>query len=193
MNKKIHLSILVILLLMAVKPCMAQKIEGDLPPIDSETKNYKYEEVVEVKDNANKSELYRRAKPTILSLFNSETNIIQTEDTSQGYLVAKVYVELPKVSDLAKLFFTITVQVKDNKYRYVIDNLTFKSIRIEYHQGGNGVRTSTEKPYESPLIDVTGVSPKKIKREANSAVLEKIASLKKAMETGASGNLKKDW
>ena len=200
MCKKIHFCITLAFLALSIKPSIAQK-KNDQPPIDSATKDYRYEEVVQVKDNANKSTLYKRAKSTIIGLFGSQTNIIQNEDTSQGFIIAKVYSNVQTKglfeTDIrdAKVLYTLTMQIKDGKYRYVIDNINLKYTYLTYHtekdpkKGVTGV-TTTSTQVEGSLMKK---GSKKFISEANAAIKDQIASLEKAMETGNSGNIKKDW
>ncbi len=201
MNKKIKFSILIVILLMSIKPCIAQKKADEYPPVDLTTKDYKYEEVVVLKDNVSKRELFTMAKAALTTLFNSETNIIQSEDTAQGFIVAKVYSNMPKIAlgtvQDAKLLYTITIQVKDRKYRYSIDNLIYKYVKIQYSNSPTTVgyiSSQSSSSEESPLITINiPFYSNKIRREANTEIKNKIEALKFAMETGSSGNLKKDW
>ena len=202
MRTKIHFCIAFALLTLSIKPCLAQK-NHEQPPLDSTKKDFRYEEVVQVKDNANKSALYKRAKATIIGLFGSQANIIQNEDTAQGFMITKVSSDVQTKglfeTDIrdAKVLFNLTIQVKDGKYRYVIDNINLKYTYLIYHtekdkdpkKGVTGV-TTTSSLEEGSLFKK---GSKKFKEEANTSIEGKIASLKTAMETGNSGNLKKDW
>jgi len=186
--------------MLSIKPCLAQK-EEDQPPIDPTTKDYKYEDVVDLKDNASKGELYKRAKAAIMSLFKSESNIIQSEDTAEGFIIAKVYSEMPDVvftggnAHNAKLLFTFTIQLKNGRFRYVIDNLQYKFDLTLYSTSTKAGGAPMNSAHETALIKLEGAKKQRnqILGDANSTIKSKISAFKIAMNSGNSGNLKKDW
>lgn len=99
-------------------------------PLDSITHKYTYSAVVNV-DSVKAQDLYSRAKIAITKLFNSGKDVTQVEDDNSKQIVAKGFFE-PILNDgifnreFGKVWFTITIQCKDGKFRYIITDFEHK-------------------------------------------------------------------
>ncbi len=99
-------------------------------PIDS-TGDVSYQEVVN--SNLSKDQLYANAQEWIAKTFGDYKNVIQFEDKKNGKLIlkgtsyVKHYVEVNiagmNISNSERIQFTLTIECRDNKYRYTLDNI----------------------------------------------------------------------
>ncbi|MDR6564683.1 MULTISPECIES: DUF4468 domain-containing protein [unclassified Arcicella] len=78
------------------------------------------EEVVEVKNT--KAKLYANAQTWIAKTFGDYKSVIQFEDKEQGRLIIKGLSDL-NVEFYPNFKYTITIDVKENKYRYSITEI----------------------------------------------------------------------
>ena len=113
---------------------MGQKIDPMTLPIPSfkmvdGKRNYYYEEVVKLPyDTILKSKIYAAAKFAVVSVFNSNKNIVQLDDSTNGNLIAKVYTNLPEEGTFILIkdnvvYYSLTIKVKDGAYKYLIENM----------------------------------------------------------------------
>ena len=107
-------------------------------PVD-ENNQVKYEEVVLC--NLNKTVLYSNAQKWIAKSFGDYKSVIQFEDAINGKLIFKAKSKVPYTSlssslgikNSEEILYTFTIDCKDGKYRYVIDNTSktvYCSIKI---------------------------------------------------------------
>lgn len=103
-----------------------------LPKVDGE---YGYSEIVTV-DSMNKESLYSNAKVFLANAFKSSKDVIQYEDKEAGKIIGKG--NLSVIGNQNKVmgqswerkitaYFSFEISCKDNKYRYRIYDITFKS------------------------------------------------------------------
>ncbi|MBV5281707.1 MAG: DUF4468 domain-containing protein [Paludibacter sp.] len=100
-------------------------------PVD-ENNQVKYEEVVLC--NLNKTVLYSNAQKWIAKSFGDYKSVIQFEDAVNGKLIFKAKSKVPYTVPLGKgdisvgnsetINYTFTIECKDNKYRYTVDDIT---------------------------------------------------------------------
>ena len=83
-----------------------------------------------------KTEVYIKARTFIASYFTSAKNVIQMDDKEAGTIIAKGFFEIEGAKGgfgnhlgFDKIWVTITINAKDNKYRCKITDFT--------HEGGN--------------------------------------------------------
>lgn len=111
--------ILYILFLLPVF-CRGQNIKL---PIDSDTKKITYQEVVHV-DSTSKDELYTRAREWFARNFVSSKEVLQMEDRAAGKIIGKGsadgYATFQKASVGYWLHYTISITIKEGRYRYEI-------------------------------------------------------------------------
>jgi len=169
-----------LLLFILILPLLANAQEGY--PIDSVTNQITYKETISIAGQ--KNVLYRKAKEWFVNSFNSGKDVIQLDDASTGKLIGKSFfivntLERDASGDLVhydnSVWFTITINVKDGKYRYIISDFI-----VEYHYKQPGI------PLETLLVQLSSeavgtgskldfqLTPKK-------RIKDLIASLKKAM------------
>ena len=91
-------------------------------PKDSVTGKYTFQGIVKV-DSVSKNELYSRAREWISKSFVSANNVIQMDDKELGKIIGKGKTQnyyFGIGSDMGSILFTISIQVKDNKFKYTI-------------------------------------------------------------------------
>lgn len=102
-------------------------------PIDSLTNKITYSEAVYVDSLANKQEIFSRAREWFAKAYKSSTNVIQMEDKESGKIVGKALLDVYMTtvfgsqSEGGYINYTITIYVKDGKYKYEITDI--------YHTG----------------------------------------------------------
>ena len=100
-------------------------------PIDTVNNAVIYSEVVFV-DNIPKDELYTRAREWFARTFRSAQNVLQMDDKSAGKIIGKgndrgsVYLA-PLVASSFLERYTISITVKDGKYKYAIFDFTVQN------------------------------------------------------------------
>ena len=90
-------------------------------PIDTETGNVLYQEVVPI-EAATTAQIYSRAKATIATTYKSAKDVIQLDDKDAGRIVAKGNFRLGDRSSVY-VNHTTTVEAKDGRYRITIGDL----------------------------------------------------------------------
>ena len=107
----------------------------------------RFQEVVQV-EGATAAQLYGRAKLWAAKAFSSAKDVVQLDDSSGGRLVLKGSDEETfGLGDHVWFHFTLTVEVKDGRYRWTIDQLQYcgpkssncEPIERELTQSGIGV------------------------------------------------------
>lgn len=157
-------------------------------PINEKGK-IEYNSVVSV-DSANKELLFSRAKLFIAESFKSAKAVIEMEDPSSGSLFLKGNISIT-VTALGSGFkygyvrFTMSLQCKDNKYRYSITDF--------YHDNPSDTKSiGGHLENEKPAAGTFFVSKKywaEIKEQTDKSVKELIKNLSAIM----SSSLKSDW
>jgi hypothetical protein len=102
-------------------------------PVDPTTKLITYEGVVEV-PGVSKADLYTRAYAWIAKAYRSANDVIQMNDKEAGQLVAKGSMRVTARAlgmdmDAGVVRHTLSIYVKDGKYKYVLTNLTHEDSR----------------------------------------------------------------
>lgn len=99
-------------------------------PRATETGLIAYSEVVPVA-GASKNELYARGKVWFAKWFTSAQNVIQADDKEAGLLIGKawsqVYVENMSTMVDTRLWYTVTLNFKDGRYKYEISDFMFQT------------------------------------------------------------------
>ncbi len=98
-------------------------------PIDEATGHVVYTEVVNV-PGVSQAELFKRLEHWFNTFYKNPTSIIQTKDAATGKIDGKhtiyVYNEVNgKKNQHGQVKYTITVEAKDGKFRYRIDDIFF--------------------------------------------------------------------
>lgn len=166
--------------------------EAPILPIDNSTHKVSYSEVVLVEDSAaNKQNLFSRAREWFAKAYKSSTNVVQMEDKESGKIVGKAvmkaysYAGSEIFSDYGYFHYTISIYVKDGRYKYEITDI--------YHAGdGQLIRVGTtyvDKVSDwGTCEDMLSVSKKRLQKqfyknltEMDSEMKSLIANLKTAM------------
>lgn len=96
-------------------------------PIDSTSGKIRYTEVVEVK-NSQKA-LFKNAQTWVTQTFKNYKSVVQLDDAANGKLILK---GISNVGDYINEYVSYTLQIdcKDNKYRYIISDLVTNDRRF---------------------------------------------------------------
>ena len=145
-------------------------------------------EVVPV-EGASKTELYNRAKLWFAKTFKSAKDVIQLDDKENGQIIGNGAISysapagIPGYNFSGYFYFTVTVEVKDNRFKY-----TFENFRHEANKDGySGGSFEIEKP--SGLFFTKG-GWRKIKDQCYEDIYAAAAKLKAAMSVKAGNS---DW
>lgn len=141
--------------------CYAEIIPTPQLPIDSTTNLITYSGVVKVDSLLTKSMLFSKAREWFAKTYKSAKNVIQLEDSENGKIVGKALMQvyhkaLGSNYDSGFINYTISIFVKDGRYKYEISNF--------YHTGqyvGNGKRIDDYGPCEGMIntkLKVMGIS-----------------------------------
>ena len=100
-------------------------------PIDSNTNKITYSEVVTVDSLTSKQELYSRAREWFAKTYNSSKEVLQMEEKESGKILGKALIQvyykmLGMDHEHGYINYTITIAVKDGKYKYEITDLHHK-------------------------------------------------------------------
>lgn len=143
-------------------------------PVDPETGRFLYQEVVEVPGA--KDDLYVKAQTWFVNTFRDAKEVIQLQDKDAGRVMGKGLFRLTLVMLTRSIHFTITIDVKDDRYRYTITDFI-----IEWHNTGNDVHNFEE---------VT-LSRRQLYNKTDAMIQELIANLKTTMSQ--SSPTQDDW
>lgn len=110
-------------------------------PADSNGK-ITYTEVISLNDSIKKDELFSRAKSTFVNLFKNSNRVIQNEDPTAGNITGKgnfpMYAKfLGSTKEMGSVSFTVSILVKDGKYKYVITDFNHSGNGGNVMSGGN--------------------------------------------------------
>jgi hypothetical protein len=102
-------------------------------PVDPQTKLITYQGVVEV-PGVSKADLYTRAYAWVANAYRSANAVVQMQDKEAGQLVAKGLTRITVRTmgmdmDAGVIRHTLTIYVKDGRYKYVLTNLTHEDSR----------------------------------------------------------------
>jgi hypothetical protein len=87
-----------------------------------------YTNVIQV-DGANKEELYSRAKKWFVTTFKSANDVIQLDDKENGEIVGKGNFNITYYARNPIINHTITISVKDGRFKYTITDLVYTDIQ----------------------------------------------------------------
>jgi len=147
-----------------------------------------YSAVVEV-DSVSKDELYNRVKRWFVNTYNSGKDVIQLDDKENGEAIGKGFFEETWMvtfyaAQNVKVWQTVKIQLKENKYRYEITDF-----RMKYYVAPSAYTKGTD-------IDIAleewnkdrDSNNKKFYPKIDSRVKAIILSLEKAMKTANDDN-----
>jgi len=133
--------------------------------------NLTYTEVVSA-DSSSKDLLYSNAKEWFVHAFNSANNVIQYDSKDEGKLIGKGNFTFhgkaftSGTSSTGPVTFTITIEVKDNKYKYTLTDFDHESFGLVPQTEPKGMMK---------------VANRDLWKDCNKEATAMIADLKKAM------------
>ena len=99
-------------------------------PMDFVANKYSYSAVINA-DSINKNTLYSNALTWFATSFKSSNDVIQLKDEVNGKIIGKAAIKINYYSRNPIVYFTITLSVKDNKYKYTITDFSYKDNQNE--------------------------------------------------------------
>lgn len=171
-----------VFLLFAVSTAFGQKYK-----IDDDTKLITYSEVVEV-PNVSKDELYLRANTWLSRAFKSAKAVIDVQDKEAGKIIAKgnitTIIKVPLVGkqDAGAVEMTITLQTKDGKYKYTVDNLQHSKPNNTPGNWASIGPLEQEKAKAGMMVRPSNSEWKDLKEDAFKTIEGMVEDLKKAMQ-----------
>lgn len=129
-------------------------------PIDKESGKVTYTEVVEM-PGISKSDLYLRCATWFAANYGSSKAVLQLSDKEDGKLMGKALTEVAFKNPPMGLRYggivnyTITVQVKDDKYRYIVTDL-FHDSGSDRDITAGGALENAKKPKGTVLRGLSG-------------------------------------
>lgn len=142
-------------------------------PISDETSLYTYQDVVETPGISSK-DLYVRANSWFATRYNSAQNVIQYNDKEEGKIIGKGAFTLLYSMAERMVNYTITIEVKEGRYRYTISQFSL-----------DWLTNPTVQSFES----LPAMNKKKILPKTDEHIRALIEDLTEAMKT----NKKDDW
>ena len=133
-----------------------------------------YSEVVQIEE-VNKDELYLRAKKWFVTTFNSAKDVIQLDDKENGEIIGKGSFRIPFYSINPVINHTLTILVKDGRFKYVITDLIYND--------DQGNKSSIEN-----CTYITNSAKKKLYPKIDEEINSLIISLKNDMKTKQTDN-----
>jgi hypothetical protein len=130
-----------------------------------------YQEVVD--QPGNQEQLHARAREWFITAYADVNKSVQMDDPQSGQFIGKGLFSVYLSMNTRYVHYNITIEAKDNKYRYSINSLIL--------DWGNGVATS-------PFDQVQKMYHKKLSEQSEAKIQEIIKSLKAFMATE-----KSDW
>jgi hypothetical protein len=174
-----------IILLFIILGCLIETpiYSQDIFPIDKETGEIVYSGVVNV-DSTNSKELYVRAHEWFANTFKSAKDVIQLDDKEAGKIVGKGFYDagIPKSYGgiihsplIGSVNFTVEIQTKDGKYKYVFTIFSWQDIDLKSASIRRDVLV--QKSLDKDWLE--------IKKDVNARMLAIIDGLKKSMSTNS--------
>lgn len=128
MFNKIKKQLIVILLILPIF-VLAQTEKLEIP-VETETGLIKFTEIID--ETGTKDELFNRCVYWLNGFYKDPTRVTTIRDVPTGKIVGRHQFRLYYDEEGAKITggmvkYTFAIEFKDNKYRYIIDNLLLKS------------------------------------------------------------------
>lgn len=161
-------------------------------PVDPETGKITYTEVVQLEDTeASQILLYSRAREWYATTFRSSIFVIQMDDKELGKLIGKGNFKIATTAYLtdSHIDFTISVFVKDGRYKYTITDLWHISEQGDDFSGG---ALEDDKP-DCIGLHMMKKGWKQVKEQSFEMVALVIADLKKTMSGSGQVDTEEEW
>jgi hypothetical protein len=153
--------------------------------IQFDESNYEYQLIDSC--NGNKPDLFAKAMSFFATYYKSAANVVQYSDINAGKIIGKAVISNAQ-NGLTGTFqctcyinYTITVDIKDGKYRCVVNDLSHKSC----NSAASGGLLSNDKP-DGGLSGIGKRNWRTIKEHSDQEVRALLLSLKKEMHSNSS-------
>lgn len=154
-------------------------------PVDSTTNKITYSEVVAVDGNS-AGVLYSKVKDWLTVSFKDSKNVLDLDDAINFKIVGKWQFKVWQMGNLGKMpngghvNYTLTIMLKDNRYKYIITDFNHETDRGDY--GFSGGRLEFEVP-ECGKFYLTMKNWERIKEQTDTYIKQLVQSLKVHMGT----------
>jgi hypothetical protein len=155
-------NVIIIIMTIVTFSLKAQEKLFDILPLKNDYVTYSG--VVEV-DSIDKKDLHKRAKKWFVNNYKSANDVIQLEDIENGEIIGKGYFTISYYTRDPRISHTISIFVKDGRYKYVITDFSYsdnqnekfpienfpkswggkKKLYLKIHEEVNSIITSIEK------------------------------------------------
>jgi len=150
-------------------------IYAQILPIDSTTKQISYTKVIEV-PGTTKIDLYSRANEWFAKTYNSSQNVLQAQDKEEGKLIGKALMKSTlKGFNAGYVNYTISVFLKDNRYKYEVTDLAHEKGTSTLGSGG------ALESNKAATMSIMGKQWVSIKIQADNEIKSLLSSLELAM------------
>lgn len=174
-------------LLLTLLLCLPMLAFAQDLPKDPETGLITYTEVVPV-EGVSQQELYKRARSWFATTFHSANDVVQLESKDEGKIIGKGIAVINIGNLPSDMHFTLTLQFKDNRYRYEFTQIAFNS-------GGDTKRWPMEGMFFNDHARKKNGQYTKLHQsyldQTNSAIASMVTSLNKELTGSNSAN--EDW
>lgn len=137
-----------------------------------------YEEIVQ--QEGSKDELYTKSRKLFTDMFNSAKHVIELEDREGGIIIGNGILDYKG----GNIDFTLTLQLKDGRYKYIIDNIKYSG-----SINAGGIKTD----FSHPINEWTWLyKNEKRSTELNDKFIALTNIIKKALSSGLTGD-DEDW
>ena len=119
------------LILLLITISVLGQTEKKVIPIDADTKLIKFQEVID--EDGSQDELFNRCIYWLNSFYKDPTRVTTIRDNPTGKIAGRhqfrvyYYIDDSVKKPAGMVRYTFTIEFKDNKYRYIIDELILKS------------------------------------------------------------------
>jgi hypothetical protein len=154
-------------------------LDGTPLPYDADTHLIAYQGVIEA-PGVSKDQLYTRAYDWMLRTFRTSNNVVQKKESDQ-VVGSGVWPIILFHQDAGYVIHTLTVYVKDGRYKYVLSNLSHQSNNADLQNFRSGG------PLEQPEVSLNPLLGGKkqwnnVRQQANSEAQTLVTNLQAAMK-----------
>ena len=118
----------IILLFIFDMYCVSCICQNPTLPLDTESNKIIYTDVI-LFDSFSKNDIYFSANEWFVNTFNSAESVIQMNDKEKGIIIGKGYSDVYSKTSLSiiqsKLYYTIKIEIKENKYKFSIYDIYY--------------------------------------------------------------------
>jgi hypothetical protein len=149
-----------------------------------ESGNIVFDETVTI-DSTTKSQIYSKAREWFAVNFQSADAVLQMDDKDAGKLIGKAWQDINSPAAAGdvkfKIYYTISIFVRDNKYKYSISSILYKTYPSQTFP--NPQATMAEDVITDEKLQTQTKWRTSFKNETLRVVNELSASIKKSMSS----------